>query len=116
MNRYGNKVGCHTPKTSEKLFNRIESHTEVKWVDSSWHNDTCDSMEWTILDDGKKHKFIQIFFPNSFVNDPSNEEFNTFHIFNENVDSLLQTKDIQEVIEFINTMPTIGTKSEDLLW
>ena len=113
MNRYKNKIGCHTPKTSEKIFNRIVSCTEVDWVDSSWHNDTCDSMEWTIVDDGKQHKFIQVFFPNSFVDDPQNEDYNSFSVLNEEQDMVLSTTDIEEVITFINTMPKIGTNKED---
>lgn len=101
MNRYGNKVGCHTPNMSSKIYNRINQATSVDWIDNSWHNDACDSMEHHIVEG---EKWIKVMLPNSVVFDESQEEWNTFSVTDENQEELLDTTDIYEVIDFINEM------------
>ena len=73
MNRYGKKFGFHTPQMSEQNKDFIESMTKVKFIDTSWHNDLCDSIANEELN-------IQIFLPNSDIEDFHRELFNTFCI------------------------------------
>lgn len=102
MNRYGNKYGYHNPILTELLFSRIEKEVEANWEDSSWHNDTVDSMHYTTWCDGDVHEFIEVYLPNSVVEDWDNEEYNAFTVTNENRDVLLTTTDIKELTEFLN--------------
>lgn len=101
MNRYNNTFGYHTPKFSEKLFNIINTSTNVQWEDTSWHNDTCDSIQYDILE---REKWISIMLPNSIVDDASKELVNYFYVTDENEDEILLTTDIYEVIDFVNAM------------
>ena len=53
-----------------------------------------------ILDDDV-HEFIEVYLPNSVVEDDDSEEYNTFVVTNENRDVLLTTTDIKELTEFL---------------
>lgn len=99
MNNYGFEYGFHTPKSTKKYIETINDNCPLKFEDTSWHNDLCDSCTYEI--DYDKGEFIQIMLPNSDRNIPQNEEFNTFCIMDGNQDNLLVTEDILEVIEFI---------------
>ena len=103
MNQYGNTFGVHTPKRSEEYFNRITKDTNLNWTGSSWHNDTCDSMQYTVKETETIHEFIHIYFPNATVDNSDKEEFNTFSITNEKQEELLLTEHIEEVIKFIKS-------------
>jgi hypothetical protein len=100
MNRYKNKFGYHTPKFSEKLYNRIAHATSVEWFDSSWHNDTVDSMCFSKLESGNDE--IRIMLPNSIIWDADQEEYNRFMIVDCLSRPLLDTEDIYEAIDFVN--------------
>ena len=123
MNRYGNEYGYHNPILTELLFTRIAREVDVEWVDSSWHNDQVDSMEYHPSEGGKK--YVQVFLPNSVVDDQDNEEFNTFTVvwvgirvnkeewewgdvwandtyIKNTQEILLQTTDINELVKFLN--------------
>lgn len=105
MNKYGNKYGYQSPNLTELLFNRIQIGSEefnIEWQDNSWHNDLCDSMHFTITEEVGVHEYVEIFLPNSVVDDEDKEEFNTFFVTNEQQDSLLTTTDVDEVIAFVN--------------
>lgn len=100
-NIYGNEFGYHTPKLSAKLYYRIEREMDkaIKLVDSSWHNDMVDSFEWHIVE---CIKYFSIMLPNSPIEDIGEELWNTFVITDEKQDILLCTKDINDVIAFLN--------------
>jgi hypothetical protein len=102
MNRYKNTFGYHTPNFSEKLFNRINKDTSVEWEDSSWHNDIVDSMSFSKLESGNDE--IRIMLPNSIMWEPNDEEFNRFMIVDHMCNTLIDTEDIYEVIDFVNAM------------
>ncbi len=102
MNRYGNEYGYHNPILTELLFRRIEKEVEVAWEDNSWHNDTVDSMHYTTILDDDVHEYIEVYLPNSVVEDRDSEEYNTFVVTNEKQDALLTTTDIKELTEFLN--------------
>ena len=105
MNRYENEYGCHTPNASKECYDYIVNRMDnenLNWTDSSWHNDLCDSMECTLVETADEHKFIQIMFPNSFIDDDANEFFTTFTIIDEQQEQLVHTSDINKVIDFIN--------------
>jgi len=102
MNRYGIKFGFHTPKLSELNKKLIESRTKLKFIDSSWHNDLCDSIANEELN-------IQIFLPNSDVEDLDRELFSTYSIVSlDGTTDYYQFEDkqytIEELIQFINTI------------
>ena len=102
MNRYGKKFGFHTPKLSELNKNLIESRTKLKFIDSSWHNDLCDSIANEELN-------IQIFLPNSDIEDLDRELFSTCSIvsFDGETDySQFEDKQytIEEVIQILKTL------------
>ena len=63
MNRY------HNPILTELLFRRIEKEVEVAWEDNSWHNDTVDSMHYTTILEDDAHEYIELYLPNSVVED-----------------------------------------------
>lgn len=105
MNKYGNKYGYQSPNLTELLFNRIQRGSEefnIEWQDNSWHNDLCDSMHFTIKEEVGVHEYVEIFLPNSVVDDEDKEEFNTFFVTNDEQESLLTTTDVDEVIAFVN--------------
>jgi hypothetical protein len=104
MNRYGNKYGYHNPTLTELLFRRIEKEVDVKWIDTSWHNDGSDSMQYTVKFTATPmcHEFIEVYLPNSTIEDRWTGEYNTFNVLNERRDVLLTTVDIEELIEFLN--------------
>lgn len=95
-------IGFHTPQMSEENKNLIESMTKVKFLDSSWHNDLCDSIANEELN-------IQIFLPNSDVEDFDNEQFNTYTIvsfdgekeYPQYADNLYT---LNEIVDIINTL------------
>lgn len=91
LNKYGNKIGFHNPKFTEKCYNILKKEIEI--IDSSWHNDLTDS--FSVVGTG-----FNISIPNSKINNPKEELFNTFYIttFNGN---LFQTKNIKEVINYV---------------
>ncbi len=99
MNQYHNIIGYHTPIESERHFNTITEATKIEYLDSSWHNDLCDSMLFYL--DESEEKFIEIYLPNSIEDSQENEEFNTFQITDETREELFLTTDINEVIKFI---------------
>jgi len=102
MNRYGQKFGFHTPQMSELNKNLIESRTKLKFIDSSWHNDLCDSIASEELN-------IQIFLPNSDIEDLDKELFNTCVIVS--FDGLTDYSQyegkqytVNEIVDIVNTI------------
>lgn len=74
LNKYGNKAGYHTPEKTVELMTKINRQVKgIRFTDTSWHNDLCDSI-WN------EKRDIQVYFPNSDNNDPENEEFNHFGV------------------------------------
>tara|TARA_R110002096_G_scaffold159396_1_gene325255 strand:+ start:473 stop:793 length:321 start_codon:yes stop_codon:yes gene_type:complete len=102
MNRYGNKVGFHNPEKTEQILNKINSLSDVTWMDNSWHNDTVDSLHYEITD--TPHKFVEIYLPNSDVTNIDEELYNDYSVTNELREELLITEDINELIEFTNRL------------
>ena len=101
MKNYKSEYGFHTPTMTKRNFKKIAKATKISWSDASWHNDVCDSMEHHIV---QGIKFIQVFLPNSNKFDEAKELFNTFSINDSNQNILLNTEDIDEVIDYINTL------------
>ena len=100
MNKYGNQFGFHSPNKTNEVINILNDKTDIEFEDGSWHNDLCDSVY------NEEHN-LKIFIPNSEVDDEANEEFNTFSVYNYDYENdedyeLLNTTDINKVIEFIN--------------
>lgn len=99
LNAYGNKVGVHSPDMSYRNKKLIEEGTGLVFIDSSWHNDACDSISNVNLD-------LQIFLPNSEVEDDGVTYLTTFvtSCFSD-CDSSRYSIDkaftLEEVIEFI---------------
>ena len=92
-------MGYHTPKMTEEVLKRVQEYTENHdWYDSSYGNDLCDSIELEIANDN----FIKIMLPNSFIDDEDSEYFVDFVILDNNQDTLLRTKDLNKVIDYIN--------------
>ena len=91
LNTYGNKFGFHNPKFAEKVYNILKK--EINIIDASWHNDLTDSF-------GVIDTEIHISIPNSKINNPDEELFNSFYI-TECSNNLLETKNIKEVINYI---------------
>jgi hypothetical protein len=102
MNRYGNKVGFHNPKKTQQILNKINSLSDVTWIDNSWHNDTVDCLHYAITD--TPHKFVEIYLPNSDVTNIDEELYNEYSVTNELGEELLITEDINELIEFTNKL------------
>lgn len=105
MNRYGKKFGFHTPQMSVQNKDLIESMTKVKFIDTSWHNDLCDSIANEELN-------IQIFLPNSDIEDFDRELFSTCSIVSfDGVDYTQLVKlyedeqyTVNEIVDIINTL------------
>jgi len=99
MNRYGQKLGFHTPIMTEQNKFNIEAETGIKFLDSSWHNDLCDSIANEDLN-------IQIFLPNSDVEDLNNEQFNTYTIvsFDGQVQHEEKQYTFEEIVDIINKL------------
>lgn len=99
MNRYGQKFGIHSPTMTEQNKFNIEAKTGIKFLDSSWHNDLCDSIANEELN-------IQIFLPNSDVEDFDNEQFNSYSIVS--FDGQVQHEETQytfeEIVDIINKL------------
>jgi hypothetical protein len=101
-NNYGNKFGYHTPNKSEKYAQEFWFYIKEDFVDSSWHNDLCDSLWSEDLD-------ISIMFPNSEKSNPEEEEFKNFYV-QLNVNEIngmpinLSFNSMEEVIEVVRQL------------
>ncbi len=90
-------MGYHTPKLTEQVLERVNDYTEIEFFDSSYGNDLCDSISYEIEEDNH----IKIMLPNSFIDDEDSEYFVDFVILDNNQDTLLRTKDLNKVIDYI---------------
>jgi hypothetical protein len=80
-----------------KQVDKLEQGTNLTFINSSGGNDLCQNFMTHY-----ENRYT-IFFPNSLVNDESNEEFNTYCIFdNEDGDYPLEDATLEQVIEYIN--------------
>jgi hypothetical protein len=98
---YGTKFGFHTPQMSEQNKDLIESMTKIKFIDTSWHNDLCDSI-------ANEQFNIQIFLPNSDIEDFDKELFNTFTIVLYDSSDYCEYEgnlyNLNEIVDIINTL------------
>lgn len=100
VNVYGNEVGVHTPTLSKENKQKIEQATNLKFEDSSWHNDACDS----ISNDDLK---LGVFLPNSDKDDPNEclwDKFSIFWLDGEETPDCFKTFTFDEVVTFINNL------------
>tara|TARA_B100000900_G_scaffold414018_1_gene439460 strand:+ start:1241 stop:1549 length:309 start_codon:yes stop_codon:yes gene_type:complete len=100
MNTYRNKFGFHTPERSEENKNKLELATGLKFEDSSWHNDTCDSL---INED----IHIQVYLPNSDEQNIYQEQFKYYAITidgSEKMDGSHYDCPFEEVVTIINKL------------
>jgi len=99
MNRYGNEYGFHSIGLTKTNIIKINKGTGIDFIDSSWHNDTCDSVYHELK--ASPHEYLQVYLPNSSEYDSDNERYNTYCLMDENSDVLLSTEDINEIINLI---------------
>jgi len=92
-------MAYHTPKQTKQVLDIINSHTDFKWYDSSYRHDETDSIVYEVSED----KYIKIMLPNSFIQDEDNECYTDFVITDDNHNVLLVTKDLNEIINYINS-------------
>ena len=83
LNQYNNVFGYHTPEESLKAFNKLkELCPDIDFIDSSWHNEPCDSVEFG-KDDQNNYQYC-LYFPNIWdASKPTNldeEDFTNFTI------------------------------------
>ena len=91
-------MGYHTPSLTQQVLERVQEYTDNEsWFDSSYGNDLCDSISLKIAQDNH----VKIMLPNSFIDDEDSEYFVDFVILDNNQDTLLRTKDLNEVIDYI---------------
>ena len=86
------------------FYNKIQNASNqwnvgrsVKWDDCSWHNDTHDSIGYCIMSTEAIPKFleyIEIYLPNSTTEN--------ICVVDEKRDTLICSKDIKKVIEFVH--------------
>lgn len=100
MNRYGNKYGFHSPKTTEKTFLKVNEQTPYEFYDSSYKNDIVDSLEY---EKKEADTYIKIYIPNSTVEDENKELFNKYLIIDEIYEPIFESKSLNEVISFLNS-------------
>lgn len=96
LNEYGNRFGYHSPESGEVFYRKIlsgTSHLDGDWTDSSWHNDACDSITYTVCFDKGRWEGISVYFPKTSIN--------TFCVCDDNQDTLLCTESVDEVISFV---------------
>jgi len=71
--RYKTVFGYHTPEQSKVYFDRITKEVPaLKLTDSSWHNDTCDSVS---------SDTIKVFFPNIGEEPQAENDEKLFHVY-----------------------------------
>ena len=106
MNKYKNKIGYHNPISSEILFNQITKKTNILWIDTSYHNDNCDSMEYNdpIY---PNNPYFSVYLPNSIVEDEDNEKFTTFCLMNTEREVLYFGYSIDDLCHMINNLKPI---------
>jgi len=94
-------VGYHAPILTKKYLNIINLACELEFRDVSWKNDLADSLchDFKTTED----KFITIYLPNSDVQDENEELFNHFTISDENFEPILNSEDINDIINYINS-------------
>lgn len=90
-------MGYHTPSLTQQVLERVNDYTEIEFFDSSYGNDLCDSISYEIEEDN----YIKIFLPNSFIDDEDSEYFVEFFILDNDQETLLKTKDLNKVIDYI---------------
>jgi len=90
----------YTPKLTKQVLDYMNRYTDLEWYNSSYHNDECDSIEHEISEES----FISIMLPNSFIDDADKGYFTSFLIRDTNQDILFETKNINEIINYINNI------------
>ncbi len=94
MNRYGKKVGYHSPILTELVLEKINKESTRFFEDSSWHNDNGDSLHCEL--ESEPHRYIEVYLPSK------EEHEGFFFVTNEDRDELLISENINEVIVFLN--------------
>lgn len=87
----------HNKQLSKQILEHFECMLDLEFIDISYHNDALDSI-------GIESLNLQIFLPNSIFTDERKEYFNEFMIVDldgETDNTYLTTKDIDEVIEYL---------------
>lgn len=60
--------------TAENIGNLTREFPNLEWQDTSWHNDMTDSITFTV----SKTKTVQVWLPNSIIDNYDNEEINYY--------------------------------------
>jgi hypothetical protein len=94
----------HTPETTAKYIGILQANfPTLDWTDGSWKNDLCDSAFFYHPDSLEIN--IQVYLPNSDIQDEGQEQFNTFNIVHgdgsqrDSNNTVVQT--IEEVIAYV---------------
>lgn len=91
------RIMIHNKQLSKQILEHFECMLDLEFIDISYHNDALDSI-------GIESLNLQIFLPNSIFTDERKEYFNEFMIVDldgETDNTYLTTKDIDEVIEYL---------------
>jgi hypothetical protein len=67
-------MSIHSPRATYNALNKINKELKIQFYDSSYKNDSCDSLEHEYVRD----KFIKVIIPNSKEDDPDRELFNEY--------------------------------------
>lgn len=111
LNGYGYEAGFHTPERTLESLNALNA-AGIESVDISFHNDLSDCLDIVGRD-------YCLYIPNSENNDPDNEEFNTFSLYEVNeygpsAGGGNEFSTIEEVIEFLKpTMRVVHFNGEE---
>lgn len=94
--RYNTVFGYHNPDRSKGYFDAIiKALPNIPLEDTSWHNDTCDSVS---------NEKVKIYFPN-VEEVPTNEDEENFNVYHLPSDETMETpivcKTIEEVINVL---------------
>lgn len=107
MNYYNNKFGFHTPEKSLEYFKTLKKNcSKLSFQDSSWHNDTSDSVtikQLSYVENNFDTNYV-VYFPNSDIQDLSNELTNTFYLFDSLNGQPKEFKNITQLINFLNNI------------
>ena len=90
--------GLHTPSFTQQTANTLLAKTGIKFMDNSYGNDCMDSL-W----DEKNDKIIMaIYLPNTSVKKSKDEILDYYFIVDNEDDVIFESKDLNEVIAYIN--------------
>lgn len=89
-------MAIHTPKKTNKVLELFNRHCNLEFTDCSYGNDLVDSLHHEIISSATEHKFIEVYISSLKY------ECREYFITNQDRDELFLSKNLCEVIEYIN--------------